>query len=65
LHSDIVESEVKSDYFKAILPPLTEKSDKAREQVKVYKNEKNKLSEDIRVKEKQLDLLLILKGLNL
>jgi hypothetical protein len=47
------------------VPPLNERISKISDQLKFYGVEKEKLVEDIKVKEKQLDLLLILKSLNI
>ena len=46
-------------------PPLVETTQKTQDHIKLYRNEKEKLTEDIKVKEKQLELILILRALNL
>jgi len=44
--------------------PLQERSRKKSEQIQAYLEERRRLLEEIKVKEKQLELIFILKGLD-
>ena len=46
-------------------PPMIETVHKTQDHIKMYSGEREKLAEDIKVKEKQLELILILRSLNL
>jgi hypothetical protein len=65
LYGEIVESEAKIEHYISVTPPLIESNHKSQDHIKMYRNEREKLAEDIKVKEKQLELILILRSLNL
>ena len=45
--------------------PIQERTRKKNDQIKAYLEERKRLLEEIKVKEKQLELIFVLKGLNL
>lgn len=50
LYSSIVESEAKVEHYQDICPPLTEAIQKTQDHLKMYKTEREKLNEDIKIK---------------
>ncbi len=49
---------------KTVITPLQERTRKNNDMIQAYLEERRRLMEEIKVKEKQLELIFILKGLN-
>lgn len=64
LHAEMIELQEKFDRSKEVITPLQEKTKKNNDQVQAYLAERHRLLEEIKIKEKQLDLIFVLKGLN-
>lgn len=60
----MIELQEKFDRSKEVITPLQEKTKKNNDQVQAYLAERHRLLEEIKIKEKQLDLIFVLKGLN-
>ena len=64
LHGELVQTEEQSNEVKVLVTPIQERTRKKNEQIQAYLEERRRLVEEIKIKEKQLELIFILKNLN-
>lgn len=64
MHAEMVEIEEKFNFNKELITPLQERTKKNNDQIQSFLGERHRLLEEIKIKEKQLELIFVLKGLN-
>jgi chromosome segregation ATPase len=64
MHGEMVELQEKFTSNKELITPLQERTKKNNDQVQAFLAERHRLLEEIKIKEKQLELIFVLKGLS-
>jgi uncharacterized protein (DUF3084 family) len=64
IHAELVQLQEQFNDSRSIITPLQERYKKSNEQTQAYLEERSRLIEEIKIKEKQLELIFVLKGLN-
>jgi hypothetical protein len=64
MHGEKVELQEKFSSNKELITPLQERTKKNNDQIQAYLAERHRLMDEIKVKEKQLELIFVLKGLS-